>query len=139
MLTEVIGVSVPRAFLLRVTFSSGDIRLFDMEPLLGLEIYKHLRDSRRFRRASVDLGTVTWPDGEDIAPETLLDHGVGVGGKESMATARALELMAAINDSRTRHGLDAVPPWNQYSVGKSTVRAARQRVRCLKRPGPPRA
>lgn len=55
-----------------VTFTSGETRLFDAQPLLAYPAFQPLKDETVFKNASVEYGVVTWADGEiDIAPETM--------------------------------------------------------------------
>ncbi|MEO5362170.1 MAG: DUF2442 domain-containing protein [Magnetococcus sp. DMHC-8] len=71
MLIDVIHVEVQEACRLLVTFENGERRLFDLSPYLNVGVFRCLRDVGLFRAAYVDGGTVTWPGGIDIAPETL--------------------------------------------------------------------
>lgn len=55
-----------------VTFTSGEMRLFDASPLAALPAFAPLADEQVFKAAQVEFGVVTWADGEiDIAPETM--------------------------------------------------------------------
>ena len=65
--------------LLRLTFSTGDVRTVDALPLIervGGPVFIPLRDPAYFARVSVDpvCGTVVWPNGADLAPTAL--HGL---------------------------------------------------------------
>ncbi len=54
-----------------LTFSSGEVRLFDADVLDG-EVYRPLKDDRIFERAVLNHGIVTWMDGAiDCAPEFM--------------------------------------------------------------------
>ena len=45
-----------------------------MKSLMDKKPFDQLRNPSRFVMAHVDYGTVVWPDGIDIAPETLYDR-----------------------------------------------------------------
>lgn len=50
----------------------GRIGTFDMKPYLERGMFRELKDSHYFKRVGIVLGAVTWPDEQDVAPETLL-------------------------------------------------------------------
>lgn len=58
-----------------VTFSTGEVRVFDAAELLRYPVYKPLADPEVFRSAKVEGGVLVWQDGEiDIAPEALYER-----------------------------------------------------------------
>jgi hypothetical protein len=64
---------------LRVGFADGTVRVLDLEPMLSGSVgsvLEPLRDPAFFALATVgpELGTVVWPNGADLAPDTL-HHG----------------------------------------------------------------
>jgi hypothetical protein len=71
---EVKRVEYRKNYVYRIVFDdrlSGDV---DFEPLLGRgPVFEHLRDVDFFRRATIEGGTIAWPNGADIAPETLYE------------------------------------------------------------------
>lgn len=67
--------------MLEVTFSSGEVRLFDVKPYLNKGIFIKLQDESFFNQAYVDYDTVCWPGNLDMAPETLFDKGVCLGSQ----------------------------------------------------------
>lgn len=58
-------------FVLQVELSDGRCGTFDLKPHLLHPGLKALRDPSYFAQVRVLLGAATWPDGEDIAPDTL--------------------------------------------------------------------
>jgi len=63
---------------LKVVFSTGDVKLFDVKPYLDRGVFSRLRDPTLFNQAYVAYDTVCWPGNLDIAPETLFDRGVAI-------------------------------------------------------------
>ena len=55
-----------------VEIADGRKGVFDMKPYLDRGIFRELRDMHYFSRVGIQLGAVTWPNEQDIAPETLL-------------------------------------------------------------------
>ena len=55
-----------------LTFSSGEKRLYDATQLFEYPAFQPLKDESIFKAARVDNGIVVWMDGDiDIAPETM--------------------------------------------------------------------
>ena len=69
LLPRVTAVTPKENYQLLLTFNSGEIKLFDVRPLLEIPVYKTLL--KNFSLAHVDYGTVIWPGDIDISPETL--------------------------------------------------------------------
>lgn len=65
-----------RDYVLDLTFSDGSIREVDFRPYIDKGgVFAPLRDPGYFRRFFVDLNTVCWPNGADVAPERLYEIG----------------------------------------------------------------
>ena len=60
---------------LRLSYETGEIKVFDVEPYIKGEWYGKLRALEYFRRVATDGYTVVWPDGQDICPDELYDLG----------------------------------------------------------------
>jgi len=57
-----------------ITFSNGEIGLYDCTPLLDFGVFQELREISYFERARAEGGTVVWPHGQDICPDTLYER-----------------------------------------------------------------
>ena len=60
-----------RNFQIYVETVDGRKGVFDVKPYLGRGMWQQLCSEPYFAQAGIVLGAVTWPNGQDIAPETL--------------------------------------------------------------------
>jgi len=58
-------------FKIRLLFNDGVQGTVDFVDWLAGPVFEPLKDRAYFARFLVEGGTVTWPNGADIAPETL--------------------------------------------------------------------
>jgi hypothetical protein len=72
-LPSVIRAEYRGGFRIHVTFNDLSQRTVDFRPWLEGPIFETLKDPAYFREFFVDGGTVAWPNGADIAPETLYE------------------------------------------------------------------
>ena len=64
-------------FVLEIVFDDGAVKRVDFEPYTHRGgVFSPLADVEYFRRFFVDLNTVCWPNGADVAPERLYEIGV---------------------------------------------------------------
>jgi hypothetical protein len=77
-MNKVIAVTANNDYSLSLTFNDGSVKLFDIKPYLDYEIFRELRDLNYFRQTRVEFGTVVWPHGQDLSPETLYIEGTSV-------------------------------------------------------------
>ena len=56
---------------LEIHFDNGECRLFDVKPYLHGEWFSQLLDVNVFNQVKIDGLSVSWPDGQDIAPDCL--------------------------------------------------------------------
>ena len=56
---------------LRLEFTNGEVGVFDCSPLLDFGVFRELRDPAYFRQVRVFLGSVAWPNEQDLCPDTL--------------------------------------------------------------------
>lgn len=55
-----------------VEVEDGRKGVFDMKPYLDRGVFRELKDVGYFNRVGILFGAVTWPNEQDIAPETLV-------------------------------------------------------------------
>jgi len=55
-----------------VELENGRKGIFDLKPYLDQGILRELKDVHYFNQVNIVFGAVTWPNAQDIAPETLL-------------------------------------------------------------------
>jgi hypothetical protein len=72
-LPSVIRADFRGGFRIRLTFNDLLERTVDFRPWLEGPVFEALKDPAYFREFFVDGGTVAWPNGADIAPETLYE------------------------------------------------------------------
>ncbi len=63
-------------YTIHVRFTDGHEGEIDLENELWGEVFDPLRDKNAFRnfQLNLELGTVTWPSGADLAPEYLYER-----------------------------------------------------------------
>ena len=63
------------SFLLDLTFNNGVSGVVDVRPLLYGPIFEPLCTFDRFAEFTLDpvCGTIAWPNGADLSPESLFD------------------------------------------------------------------
>ena len=64
-------VAAMEGYRLRIVFDNNERRVYDCSNLLDFGVFRELQDNRYFERARAMDGTVVWPHGQDICPDTL--------------------------------------------------------------------
>ena len=59
---DAVSVEAQRGHMLHLQFENGEGRLFDMSGILDKKPFTVLKDARLFAMASVENGTVVWPE-----------------------------------------------------------------------------
>jgi hypothetical protein len=73
-MNDIKAIEYRRDRVFHVTFDDGLEGEVDFSEYIGKgPIFEPLRDESFFRKASVKGGTIAWPNGADIAPETLYE------------------------------------------------------------------
>lgn len=73
-LPSVVSADYRGAFKIHLSFNDGISATVDFSEWLSGPIFEPLKDPNYFARFFIDGGTVAWPNGADIAPETLHDR-----------------------------------------------------------------
>ena len=72
-LPHVIRATYEKGFRIHLTFNDGTTASVDFESWLSGPVFEPLKRPAYFRKFFIDGGTVAWPNGADIAPETLYE------------------------------------------------------------------
>lgn len=71
LLPKVTKVQVLENFELRLEFTDGSLKYFDVKPYLQYPAFEPLKQGSLFAKSHVANGTVAWDDRLYLAPETL--------------------------------------------------------------------
>jgi hypothetical protein len=75
-LPSVIRAEYRGGYRIHVTFNDDSEKTIDFGRWLNGPVFELLKAPDYFRRFFLDGGTVAWPNGADIAPETLYEYHV---------------------------------------------------------------
>ena len=110
---------------LDLTFEDGTHKRVNLLPLLDGPVFEPLRDPKYFATVELDAvaGTVVWPNGADIAPETLYKI-----ASETRANAKRTGPKRGAQQTGTRAGKDdpdkALPEYD-FSRSRTNKYASR--------------
>lgn len=62
-------------YTLTITFTNGEVKLFDVSPYLDKGFFRGLREKDQFYSVRAVLGSVLWQSGQDFCPDTLYEDG----------------------------------------------------------------
>ena len=77
---QVVSATYDKAYCIRLTFDDGTRAVVDFQSWLDGPVFEPLKQLAYFRGFHIDGGTVSWPNGADIAPETLYDAALAASG-----------------------------------------------------------
>ena len=63
---------------LKLTFTNGEVRLFDVKPYLATGIFQELRDAQMSNTVRTVLGSIQWKNQADLCPDTLYERSLPV-------------------------------------------------------------
>ena len=75
---RVVSVAALDGHALSLQFDNGEHRRMDVRPYLAYSVFERLRDPGFFALAQADHGTVSWPGGIDLDPDSVFLESVPV-------------------------------------------------------------
>jgi len=60
---------------LKLTFSDGKIKIFDVNPYLELPVFKPLENNTLFNSVKIEFDTISWANEIDFDPAFLYENG----------------------------------------------------------------
>ena len=66
-------------YMVEIKFNDGSVKIVDFQHYIGKGgIFSQLKRKEYFKRFFIDLNTICWPNGADVAPERLYELGKSV-------------------------------------------------------------
>lgn len=73
-MNEVERIEYRHDYIYEVHFDNGLCAEVDFEPYLSRgPVFEPLKDIEYFKKATIDGGTICWPNGSDVSPESLYE------------------------------------------------------------------
>ncbi len=107
-LPSVIRAEHRGGFRIHLTFNDLSERTVDFRPWLEGPVFEPLKDPAYFRQFFVDGGRVAWPNGADIAPETLYEAPIHRGESVARERTRAKHRRQAVVKPRLKRATSRV-------------------------------
>jgi len=101
-LPSVIRAEYRGGLCIHLTFNDLSERTVDFRPWLEGPVFDALKDPAYFREFFLDGGTVVWPNGADIAPETLYEAPIHRGEPAASRRTRGKRPQGATASAATR-------------------------------------
>jgi hypothetical protein len=70
---RVIEATYLHDYFIHIIFSNGKEGTIDLSSFVGQGVFQPLTNKLYFKKLFVDGWTISWPNGADIAPETLYE------------------------------------------------------------------
>ena len=86
-IAHIIEAEYIRDYMIKVRFDDEIVKIVDLEPYTKRGgVFSSFSDKEFFKSFFLDLNTLCWPNGADIAPERLYEIGQTVLSKEKIRT-----------------------------------------------------
>jgi Protein of unknown function (DUF2442) len=90
-------------FTIRLRFSNGEEREIDLTPYLHGPVFEPLRKNPElFRQMYIEGETIAWPNGADLAPETLYEDSHPIRVKREGKTGQRSRVRPRAKRNRPR-------------------------------------
>lgn len=80
-------------YTLTLTFTNGEVKVFDVKPYLDKGIFRELRDRNEFNSVKPFLGSIQWRNGQDFCPDMLYLDGKQVEEMSAESSAENEEIV----------------------------------------------
>jgi len=74
-------------YTLKLIFTNGEIKIFDMNPYLNIGVFQELNDWNMFNTVKPFLGSIQWKNELDLCPDTLYMDSIEIENTEIKNTA----------------------------------------------------
>jgi len=76
---DVAAVVANNDYTLTLTFTNGEVKVYDMKPWLDKGVFRELQNIGYFRCVRLDGGgSIQWPHEQDVCPDSLYEKSVPV-------------------------------------------------------------
>ncbi len=73
---HVIEAEYIKAYTIKIKFNDKSVKIVDLKSYVERGgVFSNLQDKEFFKKFFIDLNTLCWPNGADIAPERLYEIG----------------------------------------------------------------
>ena len=82
-MNDVVDIRYKGGLVYQVVFDDGKSGDVDFSEYIGRgPVFEPLKDLLFFKKATIEGGTISWPNGADVAPETLYEK---IGSRQAIA------------------------------------------------------
>jgi hypothetical protein len=75
---RVVGVVPNDNYTLTLTFTNGEVKVYDMNSWLDKGVFRELQNIGYFRCVRLEGGSVQWPHEQDLCPDMLYEDSVKI-------------------------------------------------------------
>lgn len=75
-------------YTLTLTFTNGEVKVFDVTPYLHIGIFQELKDLGVFNTVKPFLGSIQWQGGQDFCPDTLYLESMAISHTADKSTRK---------------------------------------------------